>query len=111
MNLTSEIFTGCSITFRQGVNEAEELARLLAKDLVVQAWRNKRIAGQGSTNVPIAPGVPAKLKSRQAFKRDPIKDTFSPHVMTQVDQLHAKKITGQGARIALLDSGVCTNPY
>ena len=108
--MTSEIFSGCSITFRQGVNEAEELARLLAKDQVVQAWRNKRITGQDSNNVPIAPGAPAKLKSRQTFKRNPVNDTFSPHVMTQVDQLHAKGITGKGARIALLDSGVCTKP-
>ncbi|KAH4605240.1 hypothetical protein HBI70_057410 [Parastagonospora nodorum] len=111
LNLTSEIFSGCSITFRQGVNEAEELARLLAKDQVVQAWRNKRIAGQDSKNVPIAPGVPAKLKSRQTFKRNPMKDTFSPHVMTQVDQLHAKGITGKGARIALLDFGVDYTHY
>jgi subtilisin family serine protease len=29
-----------------------------------------------------------------------------PHVMTQVDRLHAKGVTGKGAKIAVLDSGI-----
>ena len=32
-------------------------------------------------------------------------DTFSPHVMTQVDQLRAQGITGEGVRIAVIDTG------
>lgn len=32
--------------------------------------------------------------------------TFSPHVMTQIDKLHAEGITGKGFRVAVLDSGV-----
>ncbi|GJN68090.1 hypothetical protein PLICBS_002133 [Purpureocillium lilacinum] len=36
---------------------------------------------------------------------------FSPHVMTQVDKLHAKGITGKGVKVAILDTGVdYTNP-
>lgn len=31
---------------------------------------------------------------------------FSPHVMTQVDKLHAKGITGKGVKVAILDTGV-----
>ncbi|KAG6032060.1 hypothetical protein E4U40_006569, partial [Claviceps sp. LM458 group G5] len=31
-------------------------------------------------------------------------DTFSPHVMTQVDKLRAKGITGKGIRVAVVDS-------
>lgn len=33
-------------------------------------------------------------------------DTYSPHVMTQVDKLRAKGITGRRVRIALIDTGV-----
>lgn len=33
-------------------------------------------------------------------------DTFSPHVMMQVDQLRAQGIDGQGVKIAAIDSGV-----
>jgi subtilisin family serine protease len=33
-------------------------------------------------------------------------DTFTPHRMTQVDKLRAENITGQGLRIAVVDSGI-----
>ena len=33
-------------------------------------------------------------------------DTFSPHVMTQVDKLRAKGITGKGTKIAVIDTGI-----
>lgn len=33
-------------------------------------------------------------------------DTFPPHVMTQVDKLRAKGITGKGKKIAIVDTGV-----
>ncbi|KAL1881283.1 hypothetical protein Daus18300_001135 [Diaporthe australafricana] len=33
-------------------------------------------------------------------------NTFSPHVMTQVDRLHDAGYTGEGARIAIIDTGV-----
>ncbi|USP79989.1 serine-type endopeptidase [Curvularia clavata] len=48
--------------------------------------------------------VPAQLQhaKRQAVSQD----TFSPHVMTQVDKLHAEGVTGKGYRVAIVDSGV-----
>lgn len=33
-------------------------------------------------------------------------DTFSPHVMTQVDRLRAEGYTGKGVKVAVLDTGV-----
>ncbi|KAG6032065.1 hypothetical protein E4U40_006574 [Claviceps sp. LM458 group G5] len=33
-------------------------------------------------------------------------DTFSPHVMTQVDKLRAKGITGKGIKVAVVDTGI-----
>jgi hypothetical protein len=35
-------------------------------------------------------------------------DGYATHVMTQVDRVHAKGITGAGIRIAVIDSGVRT---
>lgn len=29
-----------------------------------------------------------------------------PHVMTQVDRLHAKGVTGKGTKVAIVDSGI-----
>ncbi|KAG6010944.1 hypothetical protein E4U21_002614 [Claviceps maximensis] len=43
--------------------------------------------------------VPQPLYSRAA-------DTFSPHVMTQVDKLRARNITGAGVKLALVDTGI-----
>lgn len=37
------------------------------------------------------------------------KDTFSPHVMTQVDRLRADGVTGQGIRIGVIDTGIDYN--
>ena len=33
-------------------------------------------------------------------------DRFSPHLMTQIDRLHARGLTGKGFRIAIVDRGV-----
>lgn len=33
-------------------------------------------------------------------------DAFLPHVMTQVDRLHAKGATGKGTKIAVIDTGI-----
>lgn len=46
----------------------------------------------------------ATLAKRSAY--DVAKDTFSPHVMTQVDKLRAEGYTGKGINIAVIDSGV-----
>ncbi|KAH5463519.1 hypothetical protein HBI31_213750 [Parastagonospora nodorum] len=41
------------------------------------------------------------------FKRQTQEErTFSPHVMTQVDKLHAEGVTGKGFRISIIDSGI-----
>ena len=39
-------------------------------------------------------------------RADKSNDTFAPHVMTQVDKLRAKGITGKGVKIAVVDTGV-----
>ncbi len=44
--------------------------------------------------------VQQSLTGRQA-----INDSFAPHVMTQVDKLHAEGITGAGVKVAVLDTG------
>ncbi|KAK2041053.1 subtilase [Colletotrichum somersetense] len=33
-------------------------------------------------------------------------DTFSPHVMTQVDKLHRDGVTGKGIKLAIVDTGI-----
>lgn len=45
--------------------------------------------------------------SRTTAESDP--DTYAPHVLTQVDKLHAEGFTGKGIRIGIVDSGVDYN--
>lgn len=33
-------------------------------------------------------------------------DTFSPHVMTQVDRLRSQGVVGEGIKVAVVDTGV-----
>lgn len=49
---------------------------------------------------------PASLSKRVSVRAaDDDADTFSPHVMTQVDKMRAKGITGKGIKIAVVDTG------
>lgn len=45
-----------------------------------------------------------------ARARQQMTDTFTPHVMTQVDQLRDRGVTGKGIKIAILDTGVSSSP-
>lgn len=45
------------------------------------------------------------LKKRQDDGNQTVGD-FAPHVMTQIDKLHKKGITGKGIKIAVIDTGV-----
>lgn len=53
-------------------------------------------------NVDHTPPIIGSGNSRRASDND----TFSPHVMTQVDKLRAEGVTGKGIRIGVVDTGV-----
>ncbi|KAF6827563.1 subtilisin-like serine protease pr1c [Colletotrichum plurivorum] len=53
------------------------------------------------------PQAPAsRVKRQDGVAANSTKDTFSPHVMTQVDKLREQGITGKGIRVGIVDSGV-----
>ncbi|KAG6108398.1 hypothetical protein E4U14_003676 [Claviceps sp. LM454 group G7] len=54
----------------------------------------------------IAPNGSTFEHSGLASRAEGGPDTFSPHVMTQVDKLRAKGITGKGIKIAVVDTGI-----
>ncbi|CAE6458099.1 unnamed protein product [Rhizoctonia solani] len=59
---------------------------------------------------PIYLHAPPKLASHQVTEgitgTTAPKDTFSPHVMTGVDKLHAEGYFGKGVKIGIIDSGI-----
>ncbi|KEP46704.1 minor extracellular protease vpr protein, partial [Rhizoctonia solani 123E] len=88
---SEDFFTGAAI----------KLAR--SSDLVKLAEAN----GVQSIT-PIYLHSPPKLSSRQVTERGTTapKDTFSPHVMTGVDKLHAEGYFGKGVKIGIIDTGI-----
>ncbi|KAG6061713.1 hypothetical protein E4U17_000053 [Claviceps sp. LM77 group G4] len=71
---------------------------------VKQMWPVRILSANTATKAQV---VGESLKNG-IFMRDGTlpKDTFAPHVMTQVDRLRAKGITGKGVKIAVIDSGI-----
>ncbi|CCE32600.1 probable subtilisin-like serine protease [Claviceps purpurea 20.1] len=61
-----------------------------------------------STNTVTKTQVVGASPNGEVFMRDGTlpKDTFALHLMTQVDRLRAKGITGKGVKIAVIDSGI-----
>lgn len=47
-----------------------------------------------------------ELNEGAAQMRQATADTYSPHVMTQVDRLRNKGFVGKGIKVAVVDTGV-----
>jgi hypothetical protein len=104
MDLNFKLFKGASIQFNEPETFAESAEVVAAMPAVKAMWPVKRYhipeyevhwAGDGDMGDQI--------------KRRAPDDNFSPHLMTQVNQLRAKGFSGQGIKIAVVDTGV--SPY
>ena len=47
-----------------------------------------------------------EVVSTSTSKRDTAADTFTPHLMTQVDKFRAAGIRGKGVKVAIIDTGI-----
>ncbi|KAI5919318.1 peptidase S8/S53 domain-containing protein [Camillea tinctor] len=110
MNLDSRLFKGASFQVKDlgDHNRQLFLSKLRDKPLVKNAWPVRIVKlgmPQATTNGQAKTQV---SPSRETVDKRQLmgNDTFSPHVMTQVDKLRAKGITGKGFRVAIVDSGV-----
>ncbi|KFG80029.1 subtilisin-like serine protease PR1C [Metarhizium anisopliae] len=106
MKLDYELFKGVSVQLHD-VDKAHEKAAKLADTPAVKAVYPVQLFNMPKPKVEwIAQDgtkAPGGLLSSRA---DDAVDTFSPHVMTQVDKLRAKGITGKGVKIAVVDTGI-----
>ncbi|KAF4463401.1 Minor extracellular protease vpr [Fusarium albosuccineum] len=99
-----DLFKGVSIQFNDA-DTAEDIATKMAALPVVKNMWPVKTYGIPTPRIEwtAKPGMEPDLKRRAL---DNTTDTFSPHVMTQVDKLRAKGITGTGIKIAVVDSGI-----
>ncbi|KAI5863322.1 subtilisin-like protein [Durotheca rogersii] len=104
MNLNYKLFKGASIQFRDLKTAEEEVGKLDSLRSVKQIWPN-RVYTLPKDEV-VWTGRIGGEDFVKNVKRQLGNDTFTPHVMTQVDKLQAKGFTGKGVKIAIIDSGV-----
>ncbi|KAI9149896.1 Minor extracellular protease vpr [Paramyrothecium foliicola] len=110
MEFDFQLFKGVSIQLNSSDSVEQRAAELASLPAVKNIWpvrvfdRPAPVKGfpiANSTNGSVVPG--GLLHERQANGTSP---GNAPHVMTQVDRLHAKGITGKGITIAIIDTGV-----
>ncbi|RKL10753.1 hypothetical protein BFJ70_g16498 [Fusarium oxysporum] len=99
-----DLFKGVSIQFNDA-DTAEDIAAKLADLPAVKNMWHVKVYGIPTPRVEwiATPGMKARLKKRAI---NDTADTFSPHVMTQVDKLRAKGVTGHGIKVAVIDTGI-----
>ena len=103
MNITYSLFKGCSFQLHDVPDSSTALREIANLAAVKQVWPVR--ATQEHEERPVTQGFDAPNTS-PILKRQATNATYSPHVMTQIDKLRAKGITGKGVRVAVIDSGV-----
>ncbi|RMZ71750.1 subtilisin Carlsberg [Pyrenophora seminiperda CCB06] len=105
-DLSCRFFKGVSFEVKSsGANSTTTdhssiLEEMQAVPQVRNIWPSRIISRSRPVNATV-PSQQSRVK-RQTQQMD----SFSPHVMTQVDKLHAEGVTGKGFRIAIVDSGI-----
>ncbi|KAI9167469.1 putative serine endopeptidase protein [Paramyrothecium foliicola] len=107
LDLSSDVFKGASFTLK---NVSESDTEALATSILSDA-RIKNVWPVQKINIP---SMNSTLRGHGAAERHQkmlraAEDKYMPHVMTQVDQLHAEGIRGAGIRIGIVDTGIDYN--
>lgn len=109
MEFNYELFKGVSIQLNESDTAEDRAAQLASLPAVKSIWP-VRLYERPTLIDAVAPGNSSenRVVERALHKRQPngTSDGNAPHVMTQVDRLHAEGITGKGVKIAVIDSGV-----
>jgi len=107
LKLDYKLFKGTSFQMKNASDVDAAAAKIANMDIVKRIWPVRlfhlpkdEVVWNG-TDSNMAQTV---MQKRQSNGNDT--DTYSTHVMTQVDKLRAKGIRGQGVRIGVIDSGI-----
>lgn len=101
----STIFKGVSIQFHDTATAEDEAAALEGLASVKRVWANRLYDLPKDEVIWTGKNKDASI-AHAAVKRQTANDTFSPHLMTQVDKLRAKGIIGSGIKIGVIDTGI-----
>lgn len=118
-NMTYALFTGCSFDLdtTSSADLGPTISSIAEMPSIKHVWSNTKRAVENLSDqdtfhkrTDSAAGLnhdgrfPMHMQRRQA-----VNDTWSTHVMTQVDLLRAQGITGKGVKVGIVDSGVDFN--
>ncbi|KAG6048181.1 hypothetical protein E4U17_007225 [Claviceps sp. LM77 group G4] len=106
MKLEFELFNGLSYQLHDLKTAEDKVAKYAAMP-AVKAVHPVILYDMPNPKIEwIAPNASTFERSRLASRAEGVPDTFSSHVMTQVDKLRAKGITGKGIKVAVVDTGI-----
>ncbi|EGO57967.1 hypothetical protein NEUTE1DRAFT_82047 [Neurospora tetrasperma FGSC 2508] len=100
-DIRHELFKGASFQFKD-LNKADDLASKIAAMSGVKALYPVRRYSIPEHTVHSTGSAVQEVVA----KRDTGNDTFSPHLMTQVNKFRDSGITGKGIKIAVIDTGI-----
>lgn len=100
-DIRHELFKGASFQFKD-LDKAEDLAAKIGAMSGVKAMYPVRRYSVPEHTVHSTGGSVQEVVA----KRDSAKDTFTPHLMTQVNTFREAGITGKGIKVAVIDTGI-----
>lgn len=104
MVLDYKLFMGVSVQLKDVENAETKASEIASLSAVKNVWPVERY-GIPEDELKWA-GNPTRGNGLLSKRANETATTHAPHVMTQVDKLRAKGITGKGVKVAVIDSGV-----
>ncbi|KAM0482670.1 hypothetical protein ACHAP7_004170 [Fusarium lateritium] len=108
MQYNYKLFKGASIQFTDVDNADDISAKMAMLPGIKKRWPVQVFSiPKPEVHWTGTPGTDYTAVKKRGFEeRDLANDTFSPHVMTQIDKLRDEGVTGKGLKVALVDSGI-----
>lgn len=117
MDMSYALFDGVSLQLRDTGASDAVLSKLKRLPGVTGMWPIVTMTAPGSGSPDILANRPTKRDAAASAFASAESDldkkaaAYNPHVMTQVDKLHARGVTGKGSKIAIIDTGVSRSLY
>ncbi|TLS31204.1 hypothetical protein PpBr36_02178 [Pyricularia pennisetigena] len=105
MDLKFELFKGASIQFHDSDHVEETASKIAGMPSIKRMWPQRQYKIP-DYQVSWAGNMPDAQANAVMRRQSDGNDTFTPHLMTQVNQLRNKGFVGKGVKVAVIDSGV-----